>query len=148
MTPRCTYAAAQVFRTVIVLQFRPAAGETVTKDDSSIALGNSTTINSGTITTTGTDEVAVGFSGEYQVNSTTAEQINGVAATEPAGSPQGEAAGWYRILTATFAGGAATATMDTNNWLGAVIAFKSDTGGPPACTAGLNLTLLGVGGCL
>jgi len=145
MTPRCTYAAARVFRTIIVAQFRPAAGETVTKDDSSIAQGNSTTINSGTITTTGTDEVALGFSGEYQANSTTAEQINGVAATEPAGSPQGEAAAWYRVLTATFAAGAATATMDTNNWIGAVIAFKSESGAPPACMAGQSMALMGVG---
>lgn len=146
-TFRLTVGAARTFRRVLVLQFRPSAGDTVTKDgDGNKAQGNSTAPNSGNFSTTGTDEVVVGGYGDYSAQNTSSEQINSVAAIEPTGSPQSFTSVWYRILTATFTGGAASATLGgAGDWLCGGIAFKA-TGGaaapnvpvpmPPTCFFG------------
>jgi hypothetical protein len=130
-TPRLT-TGSRAFRSLIVLQFRPDAGETVTKDGSNKAEGSTTAINSGNITTTGTDGVVVGAYGPYSARDTNSELIDGVAATEPTNSPQGFASAWYRILTAAISSGAATATIGgAEQHIEAVIAFKSEAGGTP-----------------
>lgn len=124
------------FRRLLVMQFRPDAGATVTKDTSNHSATNAGgfTANSGVITTTGTDEVVVGSMAEDDGSDITNEQINTVASTEPVGSPvpgPGGAAVNYRILTATFAGGAMTGDKSSGgNYISGIIAFKS-AGAPP-----------------
>ncbi len=128
-TPRFTLSATGSWRRFHVLQFRPDASETVTKDGSSVASGSSAAPNSGNITTTGTDVVAVGAYGEYSALTTSSELIDGVAATEPTGSPRANSSVWYRILTAAFTGGAASATLSgSQDWICGVVAFKSVAG--------------------
>lgn len=130
-TFRLTHSATASYRRFFVLQFRPDSGDTVTKDgNGAIATGSSTAPNSGNITTTGTDEVVVGGYGEYSALTTSSELINGVSATEPTGSPRANSSVWYRILTATFTGGAASATLSgSQDWVCGAIAFKAVAGG-------------------
>lgn len=113
----------------IVMQFRPDAGETVTKDISNVGQGTGDPPVSGNITTTGTDEIVCGA----DVSSTGVHQnelINGVAATVPAASPKGGIHCWYRILTATFAAGNATEDFaGAARWICNIIAIKSVAAG-------------------
>lgn len=96
------------------------------------ATGTSTAVNSGNMTTTGTDEVVLAGYGEYSAETFSNPLVNAVAASgsiinSPAGS---FAASWYRILTATFAGGAATGTIsDAREWVCVAIAIKVAAGG-------------------
>lgn len=139
---RLTLGAARAFRTIQVWQFRPDAGETVTKDQSNDAQGSSGSISSGNITTTGTDVIVVGGYGEYTANNSSAHQIGGVNATAVMQSQTALAnftASWYRILSATMTG-AATCTNSSADWIGAVIALKSEAaGGGGATDAGILL---------
>ena len=130
-TFRVTLGAARSFRRLMVAQFRPTSGYTVTKDGSNRASGSSGALASGNITTTGSDAVAVGAYGEYSANGTSSEQIGGVGATEPTGSPiaGGVTSLWYRLLTGTMTGGA-SATITSQPWTCAVIAFKQEPGKP------------------
>jgi hypothetical protein len=129
-TFRCTWTTSRDFRRFFVMQFRPDAGATVTKDTSSDGTGIGATANSGNITTTGTDEVACGASDLFSTGATSNEQINGVAAGGVL--RQVAAAMWYRVLTATFAGGAAVSTEGaSDSWICGVIAFKSEPGAGP-----------------
>jgi hypothetical protein len=127
-TFRLTLGAARVYRRLIVMQFRPDAGETVTRDTGNSAQGSATTVASGAITTTGTDEIVCGGYGEYLAATTTSELVNAGAAIEPAASPQGSYTScWYRILTATFVAGQATASfVGGGEWVCAAIALKSE----------------------
>ncbi len=147
-TFRMTLGAARAFRSIFVLQFRPGAGDTVTKDgNGAIAQGAVAAVSSGNFDTSGTDEVVVGGYADFSGQNTGSELINGVAATEPTGSPDANFSSvWYRILTASFTGGAATATLaGAGDWLCGGIAFKA-TGGaaapnvpvpmPPTCFFG------------
>ena len=126
-TFRMTLGAARPYRRVLVMQFRPDGGETVTRDAGNNGQGNSSALSSGNVTTTGTDEVICGGYGEYGTRTASSEQVGGVAATEPAASPQGGyTAAWYLIATSTFTG-AATATLDADTeWVCGAIAFKSE----------------------
>lgn len=125
-TMRVTWALTRPHRRGIIMQFRPDSLETVTKDASNIGSGTSAAPQSGVITTTGTDEIAVGGYGEYSASTTSSELINGAAATEPTASPQNISSAWYSILTATFTGGRASATIVGNeDWICNVIALKS-----------------------
>lgn len=129
-TFRMTDSAARPFRGMIIYQFRPDASETVTKDGSNTGQGNSTAPTSGTITTTGTDEVVFGMYAQYSDITLSAREINNVAADGFENALTTDFSMWYRILTATIAGAAADATMDLSNaWLCNVIAFKSEAGG-------------------
>lgn len=126
-TGRFTLGAARTFVSLIIHQFRPDAGETVSKDTSNTGQGNGTTPTSGNVTTTGTDEAGLGGYCEYVGNASSAHQINGVNAdgvttTNPTAN---FTAAWYRLLTATFAGGHANCTNSTGDWICNVIAFKS-----------------------
>lgn len=127
-TPRLTLGASRGYVAFIVLQFRPDSGETFTKDASNTNEGANSTVASGTITTTGTDEVVIGAYGPYTSTTTEGEQIGGSAATEPTGSPQDNASVWYRILTATMTNGEATSSNGpAAAWVSAIISFKSET---------------------
>lgn len=125
MTPRLTLGAARPYVRFLVMQFRPDAGETVSKSGSNKNSGNGTAISSGTFSPSGNDIVACGGFGEYGATTTSSEQINGVAATEPTGSPATYSSVWYRILTAGFTNGQATATVSTSDWICAGIAFSA-----------------------
>jgi len=82
---------------------------------------------SGAITTAATDEVVIGGYGDVGGSTTSTEEINGVGATEPAESPAGgTTSAWYRILTATFAGGIAEADISGSEaWICNIVAFKA-----------------------
>ena len=129
-TFRCTWTAARTWRRFFVMQFRPDAGDVVTKDTSSSGTGMSNAANSGNITTTGTDEIACGASDLFNAGATSNEQINATAADGVL--RQGPASIWYRLLIATFAGGAATATeAASDSWICGVIALKAEPGAAP-----------------
>jgi hypothetical protein len=124
-TFRGTYGVAQTNKTILVMQFRPTAGATVTKDGSNGNLNGSggTAIASGNITTTGTDEVALGASDLFNNGTTSAEQINSVTADGVL--RQTRASIWYRIVTATFTGQATGTYSVSDQILSAIIAFKA-----------------------
>lgn len=136
------------FRRFFVLQYRPDAGETVTKDTSNVGTGAGTAAASGVITTTGTDEVVVGGTGLGTGTDGSSQLINAVAATEPAGAPLSvDTDVWYRILTATFAGGTASVTLAQSvAWICNVIAFKSVAAGGAAGTSGWRVRPEGADG--
>ena len=138
-TFRATWAAARDIRKFIVMQFRPTAGSTVSKDTSNDNTGLGTASTSGNITTTGTDEVVVGYSDLFNSGSTTVEQINGVAADGV--SRQAPASMWYRILSATFAAGGASCTQAiSDSWTCGIMAFTA--AGAAAAPAQISNTIL------
>jgi hypothetical protein len=126
-TPRFTLSAAGIELDIFVRQFRPDSGATVSLDTSNGSSGFGTALVSGTVTTTGTDEVAVGCGGQGNGTSLTSEQINSVDADAATDSASLYYNNWYRILTATFAGGQATETAGgaASNWGCAIACFKS-----------------------
>ena len=139
-TPRFTLSAAGTRRGIAVYQFRPDASETVSADGANVGLGLGTALATGTITTTGTDEVVVGGGGHDNGSLLTVEQIGGVNAD---GSSDYDADGfygiWYRILTATMTNGTADATAAaSDNWAISVHAFKSEAAGGGAETFGFR----------
>ena len=99
------------------------------------AAGNDTNdfMDSGAITTTGTDEVVIGYNHTWTGTATFSNPvINSVAATEPAYSPQATYDHYvYRILGATFSGGHYIATLSGayNQWIQSIISFKAAAGG-------------------
>jgi len=123
------------FRGVIIYQFRPDAGETVTKDASNVGSGFGIgTVASGTIDTSGTDEVVFGGYAQYTGQTLSNREINNVAADGFEDNGSTDHSVWYRILSATFSGGTAEVTQDvTQAWICNVIAFKSEaaSGQPP-----------------
>jgi hypothetical protein len=95
--------------------------------------GSSTAPTSGNVTTTGTDEVALGGYGEYSTIVVTTPEINATAADGSIIFNSGNfTASWYRLLSATFAGGHANCTIPGGagqDWICNVIAFKAVAGG-------------------
>jgi len=89
---------------IIALQFRPDAGDTITKDQNQASgTGWGTALLTGNISTTGDDEVTTcGLSLNYGSNPT-AEQIGDTAADGVIDSGTDGASAWYRILSATAA---------------------------------------------
>ena len=120
----CTFGAARPYVRLHVWEFSYSG--TASLDVQNTGTGTSANPLSGNVTTTGTDEVAVGGYGEYGGNPVSAPEINAVAANgstinEPAGS---FAASWYRLLTATFTTGHANVTMSNFDWICNIISFK------------------------
>ncbi len=145
-TGRATFGAARPFRSIIVAQFRPDSGETVTKDTSATGQGNGTAVQSGTYTTSGTDVVAMGGYGEYVAATSSSHQINGVAAdaVRKTDVTHGNnfTAAWYRILSSTFTNGRSTCTAGSSgDWIGNGIAFKSVASGTTVTPGPASLTL-------
>ena len=129
-TFRGTLAVAGYSRRIVVMQFRPDAGDTVTLDNSTgPATGSSTAIASTAITTTGTDEVVFCGASTYSTATYSVQSINSVAA-DGIVSPAGDANTWYRILSSTFTNGTGTATSSVNGkWICNIAAFKSTASG-------------------
>ena len=120
------------YRSVVVFQFRPTSGATVTLDahPTPHANGTGTAESSGTITTTGTDVVVVG--GHKCFNNATAAdmQIGGVAADfheHAGGAADALSTAWGRILSATATDIAATITSANDKWICGVVALKAST---------------------
>jgi hypothetical protein len=131
--PRMTCESSHDFRRMIVHQFRPDPGDTVSFVVGSAGIGDGTSIASGNVSPTGDDLIAVGGFGEFTNTTTTSEQINGVAATEPSGSPQASnTSSWYRILSSGFTDGQATATTGSSAaWVCSIIVLKAEAGSEP-----------------
>lgn len=112
------------YRNIVVFQFRPTAGRTTSKDTSAVGNGNSASLQSNTITTTGTDEVVVGAGKDFSSGAFTSQQIGGTNADGTQNSSN-YAGAWYRILSATASNIAATATGSNAKWLCHILAIKS-----------------------
>lgn len=143
-TINCTWTGSVPYRRVHVYEFSTTAAITLDQQSTAEA-ASSTAVNSGNITTTGTDEVVLASYGEYSGAGLTSPLINAVAADQSIiNSPGGTfTSSWERIVTATFTG-AGTATLDgLNPWIALVISFKA--GAAPASTCKGRLALLGAG---
>lgn len=124
-----TLGTARPYKTLLISQFRPDAGETVTEDASNTGAGTSgTTHSSGTINTAGTDEVVIGAAKNYTGLTYTNEQIGGAAADGSLDEGNLSAI-WYKIYTSTQSNIAASATGPSGDWVCDIIAFKSASGG-------------------
>lgn len=122
-TIRATLGAARLWKRIVVFQFRPDSGDTVSLDTGpSYDDGNGALAQSGNITTTGTDEVVVG-GGEADSTTITDAKINEVA--DDGQEDSGSHSAWYRILTGTFSNGHAQGVVDNEDWVCNIIAFKS-----------------------
>lgn len=111
---------AQGGRGILILQFRPDSGDTISLDPatSNPTLAGSNaggTITSGALTTAGTDTVVAGFARNYSAGTWSAQQIGGTDAT-PVASSNTKINGWYRILTEGMSAGTATATLSASSY--------------------------------
>lgn len=121
-----TLGAARAFREIIVFQFRPDAGETIARDAANTGSGSGAAASTSNITTGGAgtvDVIVVAGALTAAVDGATVMKINAVAAT---GSVANQSAMWYRILTANFTGGNATATVTSDDWVCQILSIKSD----------------------
>lgn len=120
-----TTVDATVYRRIVVLQFRPDAGETINQAGEITNEGTSGAPNTGNITWSTTDGVAVAAYGEYSTTNITTPTINGQASTFfPNNGANPYTKTWYNIVTAGFTGGCSTATYN-DAWICNLIAFDS-----------------------
>ncbi len=89
--------------------------------------GDSSSVSSTNLTTTGTDEVVLGGYAPFSAGALTSPLINAVAAdgsivNDPVGSFNGS---WFRIVTATFTGAATATLTPAADWNCNAIAFKA-----------------------
>lgn len=115
------------YRRIVVHQYRPGSGETVTKDISGTREGNDegTAIATGTFSTTGTDGVVCGGAAVYTSGTHSSQQVGGVAADNAAAT--NGASLWCRIVTAGLTTQTAVSTYSGSNyWAATAIAFKSE----------------------
>lgn len=122
-----TLGAARPYKRIVVMQFRPGSGETVSKDISGTreAASVGAAITTGTFSTTGTDGVVCGVAGIYTSGTWSADTINSVAADDAA--TEQSAHMWCRIVTAgltTVTGAATYSALST--WAATAIAFKAE----------------------
>lgn len=121
-----TIGASRSFKRIVVFQYRPAGGETVTKDISGTreASGTSTAMATGTFSTTGTDNVVCGGGAYYTTWTPSSPLVAGSAASQTA--QISGAYGWCRIVTTALTTQTASVTSDQNReWAATAIAFKS-----------------------
>ena len=128
-----SFGASVAYRNLIVMQFRPDAGETVAADQKNTGTGDSDAALSGAITTTGTDEVVLGAVKCDGNTTSTDEAIGGTAADGVERSGQ-LASMWYRILTGTAASIAATRTLTSSPWVCNIFSVKSTATGSTYAT--------------
>lgn len=120
--------AAREYRSIIVLQFRPNGLAYKDTRNKTLDTDGGTPCTSGTITTTGTDEVVVGGVKQfYDSGTTSVETIGGTTAdgyVRTAGA-SGVSSAWYRILAATMTSGQAQATLPdgTTQWNCHIVSF-------------------------
>jgi hypothetical protein len=129
-TFRFTLSTARGYRSIIVLQFRPDVGDTVSLDAGPAAgTGTGTTLQSATFSTTGTDEIIAGGIKQYVATATYSNhQIADTAADnhfEEWGSTI-EASAWYKIFTSEQTNIHTQCTSSSNAaWINQAIAIKA-----------------------
>lgn len=125
-TFRMTDSASRPYRGMIIWQFRPDVGDVVSKDGSNIGQGSDANPTSGTMTTTGTDVVAIGMYAQYNAEPLLTREINNVSADGFEDALASVFSSWYRLLTAPMTSAAADATKSgVASWLCDIIAFKA-----------------------
>ena len=143
MTVRLTLGASRQYVRIVVMQFRPDAGDTVSKNTSAVGQGTGTSAASAGFSPSGDDLVVCGGFGEFDAITLSSHQINAVAAT--AVSSGSVTAAWYRILTAGFTNGTASVTASASaDWITNGIAFAATGAGGGAAARPSSLSLLGV----
>lgn len=137
-----TFGAARTFTDVGAIVYTPSA--TPTTDNGHQAIGAGATVNSGNITTTGTDGLAFGGFGETGAGVTIAGcAINSVVRDQVLQFGSGpRSAIWSKSYAAGFTGAATCAFASGGSWNASIAAFKIVGGG---ATVVPKLTLLGVG---
>jgi hypothetical protein len=121
-------SANTAYRGIIIFQFRPDAGETVTVDaGQSGGSGNTNAPQSGDITTTGLDVVTIGGFKEWSdLSGTGSFQIGDIAATYSRNIAAVGNGLWYRILSATEANIHSQCLLTgAAQWVCDIISFKS-----------------------
>jgi hypothetical protein len=133
-----TWSEAVAFKWLHVREFSYTGTLSFDVDNVTAEGASGTNPASGTITTTGTDEVAIGGVSHYQATTFTSPLIGGSAAASLIGS--GTSTGsFHRILTATMTNGAAAATTDTGlEWVSSIISFMTGAGGGTTLTPGVG----------
>lgn len=130
VTYTATFSSGVPYRSIACYDL--SAGATAAFDVSNGSGADSAggnTITSGTVTTTGSTAVAFGGYAEASGATFSSPLINGVAAdhTQNVGT-YGRV--WMKILSATFSGGAATATLPSGNFAATgILVLKEDAGG-------------------
>lgn len=115
------------FKRLIVFQYRPASGETASKDISGTreSSGTSTAMATGTFSTTGSDNVVCGGGAYYTTWTPSSPLVAGSAASQTA--QQSGAYVWCRIASAPISSQAASVTSNQNReWAATAIAFKAE----------------------
>lgn len=117
-----TFPASAAFKRILIAEFSYSG--TAAFDAETSTRSNATSITSGNITTTGTDEVVFGSYAEYSSLTRSAHQINGVAADAVITAATNTDM-WYRIVSATFTGQATATLADAGDWTCHIIGFKA-----------------------
>jgi hypothetical protein len=132
VTYTCTWGASRDFKRLIGFVFRPTGTVTFNTGTDASSSGASTAVTSGNYSTTGSGSWAVlGGFGEFNVVTLSTNLINGGAADGVTNAGVCEA--WYKILSATFTGGASSATQSTSDdWVCGALALNDDEGGGAA----------------
>lgn len=93
----------------------------------SYGYGRGTTETSGSLTTTGTNVVCVGWGRMWASGGYSSQTIGGSTATEA--TDNGGYSGYTAYRIATLSSGTAVATSSNQYWLSGLVAFNSDGGG-------------------
>ena len=99
-------------------------------DQQSIGQGSGTGATSGSISTTGSECIAIGGVAQFSAGASSNHQIDGAAGNnlEPTGTTSADQCrAWDRVGTVT--SGAATITVPSDDWICNIIAFKEAGGG-------------------
>lgn len=130
VTYTATFGASASAREIHAWAFNPGGGTAAFDTSREDAVQVSTTdVNSGNITTTGTDEVVVSFTYQETGGTHTSESINGVAADGTPLDPGGNMSSWYRIVTGTFTGESSSTLSNTSRHITSIIGINTGSGG-------------------
>lgn len=108
---------------VRVAEFSHTLGMVVS-DASGGATGSGANVNSGNITTTGTDDIVIGFYGENGTGNLTVPKIAGQAAAGTIGTGTNVSQMWYVSTTTTFTGPATGTNSGVAQWGANIMALK------------------------
>jgi hypothetical protein len=117
------------YRNIIVFQFRPDSGDTVTLDTGpSAAQANSANPESASFSTAGTDELVIGAVSTHWNRAVTSPLIGGAAAD--GSTILSYESLWYKIYTSTQSSITASATLSGSTpWIQQAASFKSEASG-------------------
>ncbi len=122
-----TLGAAKAYSRIIVMQYRRAGTETVSKDISGTreGQGNSLSLLSGSFSTTGSDNVVCALSAIYTSGTHSNSVVAGTTADHV--HQQNGAYTWCRSFTSPLTTQTASSTYTANNhWVVTVLGFKSE----------------------